>query len=121
MGFDLSHDRAYYLAEQQSGPMRLQLPIIHTGARYRAIDGQTPTWLAFYDLESIHVMSDPSYLILRDNRSEKGTKVLGSVPTKERQVGELISTHGSFSKKSSVIVWVEMSLKDVNNEVEYAV
>ena len=63
-------------------------------------------------------MSDPSYLALLVNRSEKEVKVLGGVPTRERNAGELISTKGNFSEDASVIVWVEMSLKDMDQEEE---
>lgn len=98
--------------------MRLQLPFIYTGTRYRATDGQTPTWVAFYDLKSVSTLSDPSYVALRDNRSEKEVRVLSGVPTRERKAGELISTKGSFSKDASVLIWVEMSLKDLDDEEE---
>lgn len=80
------------------------MPYIYTGTRYRATDGQAPTWFAFYDLENISVLSDPSYLALRDNRSEKEGKVLHSVPTMEKMAGELISTKGSFSEDAFVLV-----------------
>ena len=108
----------HHLAELASGPLRLQLPFIYTGTRYRATDGQTPTWLAFYDLKSTSVLSDPSFLALHENRSTREVKVLKGAPTKERKVGDLISTKGSFSKDASVLVWVEMSLKDMNDEKE---
>lgn len=98
--------------------MRLQLPFIHTGVRYRATDGRTPTWLAFYDLESTQILQDPSYLALRTNRSEKEVRVLDRVPTIEREAGQLISTKGSYSDDSSVLVWVEMSLQDMDDEEE---
>lgn len=84
--------------------MRLQLPYIYSGTRYRATDGQAPTWLAVYDLQSISVLSEPSYLALRVTRSEKEVKVLNDVPTRERNAGELISTKGSFSEDASVLV-----------------
>lgn len=86
--------------------------------RYRATDRQAPTWLAFYDLESVDVLSDLSYRALRVNRSEKEVKVLSDVPTRERKAGELISTKGSYSRDASVLIWVEMSLTDVNQEGE---
>ena len=101
-----------------SGPTRLQLPSIYTGARYQARDGQTPTWFALYDLENVSVLSDPSYRVLRDSRSEKEVKVLSSIAKRERKAGELISTKGNFSEDASVLVWVEMSLGDMNDEEE---
>ena len=103
---------------RQSGPVRLQLPSIYTGARYRARDGQTPTWLALYDLENVSVLSDPSYRALRDSRSEKEVKVLGSIPTIERKAAKSISTKGNFSEDASVLVWVEMSLGSMDDEEE---
>lgn len=98
--------------------MRLEIPFFYTGARYRATDGWTPTWLAFYDLESVQIFQDPSYLALRTNRSEKEVRALDCVPTRERKAGELVSTKGSFSEDASVLVWVEMSLKDMGDEEE---
>ena len=94
----------------------MQLPFIFSGTRYRARDGQSPTWLAFYDLEKGSVLSEPSYQALRDNRSEKEVKILDDIAIKERKAGELISTKGSFSEDASVLVWLEMSLKDMNDE-----
>ena len=96
----------------------MQLPFVYTGARYRATDGRMPAWLAFYDLESVHTLQDPSYLALRTNRSEKEVRVLDRVSTRERLAGELISTKGRFSEDVSVLVWVEMSLKDIEDEKE---
>ena len=96
----------------------MQLPSIYTGARYRARDGQTPTWLALYDLENVSVLSDPSYRALRDSRSEKEVKVLGSIPTSERKAGDLILSKGNVSEDASVLVWVEMSLGNMDDEGE---
>lgn len=118
MGFNVSPFASHHLAEKPSGPTRLQLPSIHTGARYRATDGQNPTWLALYDLENVSVLSDPSYRALRDNRSEKEAKVLSSIPTTERKAGKLISTKGSVSADASVLLWVEMSLGNMDDEEE---
>lgn len=94
------------------------MPFVHTGTRYRATDRQAPTWLAVYDLESVDVLSDPSYLALRVNRSEKEAKALNGVPVIERNAAQLISTKGSFSTDASVLVWVEMSIEDINYEAE---
>ena len=96
----------------------MQLPFFHTGTRYRATDGLTPAWLAVYDIENVSVLSDSSYLALRDNQSEREVKILDRVSNIKRKAGELISTKGNFSKDASVLVWVEMSLKDMINEKE---
>lgn len=96
----------------------MQLPFIYTGSRYRATDSQGPKWLAYYDLEDVSVLSDPSYRALRNNRSEEEVKLLSAIPTIERKAGILIFSKGSFSEDTSVLVWVEMSLKDANDEGE---
>lgn len=96
----------------------MQLPFIYTGSRYRARDGQSPGWLALYDLENVSVLSDPSYRALRNNRSEEEVKLLSGIPTMERKAGDLIFSKGSFSEDTSVLMWVEMSLKDKNDERE---
>ena len=44
--------------------------------------------------------------------------MLSSIPKRERKAGDLISTKGNFSEDASVLVWVEMSLGDVNDEEE---
>ena len=108
----------HYVANKSSGPTRLQQPYIHTGTRYRARDGQSPTWLALYDLENVSVLSDPSYQALRGNRSEKEVKVLSGIPTKDRKAGKLISKRGNLSEDASVLVWVEMSLKSMDDGEE---
>ena len=98
--------------------MRLQLPSIYTGTRYRASDGQTPTWLALYDLKDVSVLSDPSYRALRDNRSEKEAKWLGSIPISERKAGELLAARGTSSEDALVLVWAPMSLVNMDDEEE---
>ena len=94
------------------------MPFIYTGTRYRATDGQIPSWLAFYDLEGLSRLSDPSYLALRENRSRKETAVLSGASANERKAGELIATQGSSSDDVSVLIWVELSLQDMANEEE---
>ena len=112
------HCGFHRLAEWSSGPMRMQLPFINTGTRYQAIDGLIPAWLAFYDLKRVSVLSDPSYMALRDNRSEREVRMLRGVPTGARTAGDLVSIEGSFSKDASVLVWEEMSLKEMDDEEE---
>ena len=57
-------------------------------------------------------------MALRDNHSEREARVLDRVSHIRREAGELISTKGNLSKDASVLVWVEMSLKDMTNEKE---
>lgn len=101
-----------------SGPLRLQLPFVYRGTRYRATDGQTPSWLALYDLKDVEILHDPSYLQLRESRSEKEDRLLNSIPARERKAGTLLSTKGSYSSDISILVWVEMSLMNLDDKKE---
>ena len=118
VGLRLPYQGAHRFAEKKSGPLRLQLPFFHTGTTYRATNGLGPAWLAFYDIENVSVLSDPSYLGLLETHSERKVRVLDHVSHLKRKAGELLSTKGSFSKDASVLLWVEMSLKDMINEKE---
>ncbi|KAK4692269.1 3-oxoadipate enol-lactonase, partial [Lecanoromycetidae sp. Uapishka_2] len=102
----------------EHGPLRLQLPFVHRGSRFRATDGQAPSWLAIYDLDHVNKLRDPSYLEMRGSQSEREVRVLNRIPTQERKAGRLISTKGSTSDDASVLVWVEMSLNDFKDEEE---
>lgn len=55
----------------EHGPLRLRLPFIQNGLRYRAVDldgdGQgLPEWLAVYDVADMKEMVRPAYLALRE-------------------------------------------------------
>jgi hypothetical protein len=38
--------------DNEHGPARLTVPGISAGYRFRALDGQAPPWLAYYEMQS---------------------------------------------------------------------
>ncbi len=49
----------------EHGPLRLQLPFVTSGRRYRATDGEDPPWMAVYDVTDLDKMNTPAYTDLR--------------------------------------------------------
>ena len=67
----------------------------------------------------MHNLQDPLYLNLRPNASERETKLLrNGMAFKQRMAEQLISSKGEYSPDASMVVWLEMSLKDMNDENE---
>ena len=44
--------------------------------------------------------------------------MLATIPNIERIAGNLMSSRGTLSPDASVMIWVEMALKDMNDETE---
>ncbi|MBT2229232.1 DUF4286 family protein [Nonomuraea sp. NEAU-A123] len=82
--------------DTEHGPARLALPGIHSGHRYRAIDGAMPGWLAWYDLD-LGVLDTDRYRRLRAERSPRESTVIGRLRTLERRVYEPVDEHGRGS------------------------
>ncbi|KAI1826915.1 Alpha/Beta hydrolase protein [Xylaria intraflava] len=67
----------------EHGPTRVSLPQIFTnGLRYRAIDGEEPTFVATYDVTSMSHLETETYLRLRANRSPREAETIGQVDVK---------------------------------------
>ncbi|KAL4937374.1 hypothetical protein BDV06DRAFT_215946 [Aspergillus oleicola] len=49
----------------EHGPLRLRLPFITNGFRYRAVDGKEPEWIALYDVTDMAELTRETYLSLR--------------------------------------------------------
>lgn len=49
----------------EHGPLRLRLPFVENGFRYRATDGQEPEWVALYDITDMIELTRETYLALR--------------------------------------------------------
>ncbi|KAI9372453.1 Thiolase, N-terminal domain-containing protein [Aspergillus egyptiacus] len=49
----------------EHGPLRLRLPFVTNGFRYRAIDDVDPEWVAIYDITDMDELTRPTYLALR--------------------------------------------------------
>lgn len=76
----LSLDQFHEWYNNEHGPTRLRLPhIFANGLRYRATDSQEPTFLAVYDVTSMHHLATPAYTNLRENRSPRESETIGQV------------------------------------------
>lgn len=49
----------------EHGPLRLRLPFVTNGFRYRAVDDVDPEWVALYDITEMEELTRPTYLALR--------------------------------------------------------
>ncbi|RAL15839.1 putative alpha/beta hydrolase [Aspergillus homomorphus CBS 101889] len=49
----------------EHGPLRLRLPFVTNGFRYRAVDGEEPEWVAWYDITDMDELTRETYLALR--------------------------------------------------------
>ncbi|KAF8342601.1 uncharacterized protein EI90DRAFT_3029553 [Cantharellus anzutake] len=73
-------------------PLRVnKFPSFRTAARYRAIDGATPKWMAMYTIEDISIFSDPEYTILREQRSPREADIVARLAALDRRIYSLIS------------------------------
>ncbi|KAL4811450.1 Thiolase, N-terminal domain-containing protein [Aspergillus unguis] len=52
----------------EHGPLRLRLPFITNGFRYRAVDGEEPEWVALYDITDMDELTRETYLSLRTDK-----------------------------------------------------
>ncbi|EIN05189.1 alpha/beta-hydrolase [Punctularia strigosozonata HHB-11173 SS5] len=101
----------------EHGPARLCLPYFSNGYRYKANDGQTPEWLATYDIEDVNKLEEESYKQLRESRSERETRVIEQeIEILDRRMYTLVSSRGTaVPEPGSILVAVAI---DVENEHE---
>lgn len=65
----------------EHGPLRLRLPFVPNGFRYRAADAATPEWLAFYDISDMSELTKETYLALRGDgiRTQREKDVMAQI------------------------------------------
>lgn len=63
----------------EHGPLRMRLPFITTGDRYKAIDGEKPEWSAIYDVSDLSMLEKRIYTRLREERSAREKRVMGTL------------------------------------------
>lgn len=79
----LSRDAFHEWYNNEHGPIRLRLPqIFPNGLRYHAADGETPEFVAIYDVTSMHHLETETYTTLRVNRSEREGATISQVDVK---------------------------------------
>jgi len=88
--------------EHEHIPLRMNyLPSFLTGARFRASDGQSPSWLAVYDVENTSTFTDESYTRLRLHRSAREADLLKRLRFLDRKTYELVHDTGESDLTSS--------------------
>ena len=99
----------------EHGPLRMRLPFITTGDRYKAIDGQRPEWSAVYDVSDLSMLEKRIYTRLREERSAREKKVMGSFETLDRKIYSLFSERSKtpgYSGPGAVNAAVSMTIKE---------
>src|ERR1700749_493693 len=84
--------------DHEHGPARLTVPGCGSACRYRALDGEKPSWLALYELDGA-------------NASDRDKSVGAGLATLDRRVYEQISEDGApAGRLAPVILAVAMSV-----------
>lgn len=107
----------------EHGPLRLRLPFIKTGDRYKAIDGQRPEWSAVYDTSDPAQLDKRIYTRLREERSQREKKVMSTFESLDRKIYSVVSKRGESAVPAPVQLAVSMrvnesDLEDFNNWYE---
>lgn len=103
----------------EHGPLRLRLPFISSGDRFKAIDGQTPAWSAVYDVSDLSMLEKRIYTRLREERSAREKRVMGSFESLDRKIYSLYSERSKtpgYVGPGAVIASVSMTIKDEDLE-----
>lgn len=98
----------------EHGPLRLRLPFILTGDRYKAADGQTPAWSAVYDVSELSWLEKRIYTRLREERSKREQAVMSTFESLDRKIYSLVSSRSkpSYSGPAPVQLAVSMILNE---------
>lgn len=96
----------------EHGPLRLRLPFIQTGDRYKAIDGQRPQWSAVYDVSDLSWLDKRIYTRLREERSLREKAIMGTFESLDRKIYSLISVRGEFNGAPQVTRAVSMRINE---------
>ncbi|NKQ54870.1 hypothetical protein HFP15_18455 [Amycolatopsis sp. K13G38] len=96
--------------DNEHAPARLSVPGIRSGYRYRALDGQRPGWLAWYELD-LAALESPEYEAVRV-RSPRERSVVERLDVLDRRVYEQIDDRGEVTVAPPVVVSVALSTRD---------
>ena len=89
--------------DNEHGPLRLTVPGISAGYRFRALDDQSPRWLAYYEMKS-GVLDSPEYKALAASASPREKSIMSSLATLDRRVYSLLSDSGSADDEPPAVV-----------------
>ncbi|KZT74993.1 hypothetical protein DAEQUDRAFT_720199 [Daedalea quercina L-15889] len=73
-------------------PLRVNTPTFLNWTRWKAVDGETPTYGASYDLESYEATKKAPYTTLAETRSDREKSILKRIQLLDRRHYELIET-----------------------------
>ena len=96
----------------EHGPLRLRLPFIQTGDRYKAIDGQRPEWSAVYDVSDLAWLQKRIYTRLREERSLREKAVMSTFESLDRKIYSLVSVRGEFNGPPPVTRTVSLRINE---------
>ncbi|EME49064.1 hypothetical protein DOTSEDRAFT_142675 [Dothistroma septosporum NZE10] len=96
----------------EHGPLRLRLPFIQTGDRYKAIDEQKPAWSAVYDVTDLAWLQKRIYTRLREERSLREKAVMSTFESLDRKIYSLVSVRGEFSGPPPVTRAVSLKVNE---------
>lgn len=100
----------------EHGPLRLRLPYITSGDRYKAADGRKPIWSAVYDVSDIAELNTRIYTRLREERSKREKRVMSTFESLDRKIYSAVSSRGDFQGPAPVQVAVSLRIKDEDLE-----
>ena len=103
--------------DNEHGPARLKVPGVRGAYRYRALNDQKPSWLAWYELDSPDVLDSPEYKAVGANASDRDRSVAAGLASLDRRVYEQTSEDGSpAGRPAPVILSVAMSVPEESQD-----
>lgn len=100
----------------EHGPLRLRLPFILNGNRYKADDGERPEWSAVYDVSDLSWLDKRIYTRLREERSQREKAVMSTFESLDRKIYTLYSERGSNTRPAPIQLAVSMRVKESDLE-----
>jgi len=78
--------------DNEHAPLKLTVPGVKSAIRYKAVDSQTPTWLALYGIETPEIVNSEAYNALRARASDKEKAILEKIGGLSRRTYVHMST-----------------------------
>lgn len=98
----------------EHGPLRLRLPFVLNGSRYKAADGERPEWSAVYDVSDLSWCEKRIYTRLREERSKREKAVMSTFESLDRKIYSLYSERGSNPQPAPVQVAVSIRVNEAD-------
>jgi pimeloyl-ACP methyl ester carboxylesterase len=97
------------------GPLRARLPFVKDPRRYKANDGEKPTWLASYDIDDLALFEERPYARMADERNAREKDVISKMELLDRRIYSFVSSRGEAPARPEMLLAVTMTMdpKDV--------